>query len=253
MVDTAGMRTDDLQALLSDVSRELVRISMEDREGVISLPQTYPGGSPVVVRVRRDGDEYMVTDNGYGFAEANLLGGSATYARIAATTAKVHGVRYDGDMIFAIQVARDWLANAIIFVSSASRRAVEATAQKLAEERENDTRARFRARLAEAFPQSATTFGVQFVGRSTKEWKFDAIVRLTGHTALFDLVTPNYISVATSIVKLQDVVRLEDGPRGIAVLTDRTRMEAADITMISEAASSVLTLDASSDALRKAA
>ncbi|RWN58455.1 hypothetical protein [Mesorhizobium sp.] len=252
MVDTVGMRSDDLHALLAEVSRELVRISIEDRQGVISLPQTYPGGSAVVVRMRPDGEDYIVTDNGLGFVEADHLGGSAIYARIAPATAKVHGVRYDGDMMFAAQVPRDWLANAIVFVSSASRRAVEATAQKLAEERDNETRARFRARLAEAFPGEAA-FGVPFVGRSTKEWHFEAIVRLKGHAALFDLVTPNHVSVASSIVKFQDVVRLEDGPRGIAVLVDRKHMDAADITMISEAASSVVTLDASASALRKAA
>jgi hypothetical protein len=251
MVETDRVTLADFEILVRDVARELVRVNIDEGAGVLSLPQTYPGGSPVVVRVRRDGDAFVVTDHAAGLIEADRLGGAAIYGRIAASIAKAHGVKYESEMMMA-SVDRDWLVNAIVFVSAASRRAVEATAQRLADEREKVSRERLRTRLVDAFSKQVS-LDVEYRGRSTKRYTFDAMVQRQDHAALFDLITPYPVSVATGIVKFQDVARLDDGPRGVAVIEQRDRMDPADIILIGQAATTVIELDADTDTLRKAA
>lgn len=232
----------DWRTLLEEVSRELVVTGIDDNDGVISLPSTYPSGTPVVVRVRRDRNEFIVTDGGYGYQEAEHMGGIGTFGRIAPSAAGKYGVKFDGQMMFAVEVSRDRLANAIIFTGAASRRSVELTAEKLAEERDNSNKDRMHSLLRAAFKDKAA-FEVEFTGRSTKHWRFDAIVRDASHWVLFDMVTAHHVSINSSIVKFQDVMRLEDGPDSVAILTNKKAMDSADISLLSNAAGRIVTLD----------
>lgn len=253
MVANARMtRTDDFDRLLAEVANELVSTGVDSGDGVLALPQQYPGGAPVVVRIRRNAGNFIVSDYGAGFMEAEHLGGPKVYGRIAPRVADEHGVRYDGSMMFAMEVSREWLANAIIYVGSASRRAVEITAERMAEERTSQEVDRFRDLLRVTFGNSAS-FEVEFRGRSTKQWNFAAMVRGQDHWSLFDVVSPHHVSINSAVVKFQDITRLEDAPRGIAVLSNRERMDAADISLIAEATTMVLPIEARMEALRLAA
>ena len=253
MVANARMtRTDDLDRLLVEVTNELVITGIDSGDGVVALPQQYPGGAPVVVRIRRDRETFIVSDHGAGFLEAEHLGGPQIYSRIAPRIAEDHGVRYDGNMMFAVEVSREWLANAIVYVGSASRRAVEATAERMAEERTTHDAVRLKELVRAAFRDNVT-FDVEYRGRSTKQWNFAAMVRQTDHWSLFDLVSPHHVSINSAVVKFQDIVRLDNPPRGIAVLSNLEKMDVADISLLSEAASSVIPLVSPIEALRLAA
>lgn len=253
MVTSARMtRADDLGRILSEVVSELVMTGVDNGDGVIALPQSYPGGAPVVVRLRRDANTFIVSDNGAGFLEAEHLGGSHVYNRAASRIADEHGVRYDGNMMFTLDVSRDWIANAIIHVGSASRRAVEVTAERLTKERTAQDAARLRDLLRLTFNDRAS-FDVEFRGRSTKQWEFAAMVRQVDHWTLFDLVSPHHVSINSAIVKLQDISRLDDAPRGLAILTNPAKMDPSDIALISDAASQILPIDMGEAALRLAA
>jgi hypothetical protein len=242
----------EMRGLLDDVSRELIRSEVSAYgEGAVTLPMIYPGGAPVVVHVRRDGDDFVVTDKGNGFLAAELLGGGRTYAHLAPAVAHLYGVRYDGDMMFATEVSRAWLANAIIFTGSASRKAVERTTEKLAEERDVSYRDRLRERVRDAFPGHAS-FGVTVLGQSTREWHFEAQVTLSaGRSAVFDIVTPHPNSVAAAYIKFQDVARLQDEIDGVAVAS--RKLAPPDQILISQAARAIISLDASIETFRRAA
>ena len=253
MVTSARItRVDDLGRILSEVVKELVMTGVDNGDGVIALPQNYPGGAPVVVRLRRDANTFIISDNGVGFLEAEHLGGSHVYNRTAARIADEHGVRYDGNMMFTLDVSRDWIANAIIHVGSASRRAVEVTAERLAKERTAQDVTRLRDLLRLTFSDRAT-FDVEFRGRSTKQWEFAAMVRQSDHWTLFDLVSPHHVSVNSAVVKLQDIARLDDAPRGLAILANAAKMDQSDIALISDAPSTVLPIDMGIEALLRAA
>ena len=109
----------------------------------------------------------------------NKIGGASLYARAASGMARLHDVAFIGDMMIAEAVERDWLANAIVFVSAASRRAVEAVANKLAEDRDNEGRERLRASLVAVF-RERLALDVFYSGRSTKRHTFAAMVRSPG-------------------------------------------------------------------------
>lgn len=253
MVENARMmRHNDLDRLLSEVTKELVITGIDSGDGVIALPQNYPGGAPVVVRIRRDRETFIVSDHGAGYLEAEHLGGPLIYNRLASRIAEEYGVRYDGNMMFALDVGREWIANAIVYVGSASRSAVEATAERMARERSTNDIARLRDLLRATFKDGAT-FDVEYRGRSTKQWEFAAMVRRADHWSLFDLVSPHHVSINSSIVKLQDVGRLDEAPRGVVVLSNRAKMDTADISLLSEVAASVVPLEMQEEDLRMAA
>jgi hypothetical protein len=253
MVDSFSVTRPELEmrTLLDEVSRELVRVDVaEHGEGIVALPSVYPGGAPVVVHVRREGEAFVVTDQGNGYLAAELLGGVRAYSHVAPGIAQLYGVRYDGDMMFAAEVTRPWLANAIIFTGSASRKAVERTAEKMAEERDVNYRDALRERVQAAFP-TQSSFDVSLVGQSTREWHFAAQVLLDQRRAVFDIVTPHPNSVAAAYIKFQDVAKLPAGVDGIAVAS--RKLAAADQVLISQAAHSVIPLDASVETFRRAA
>jgi hypothetical protein len=155
-------------------------------------------------------------------------------------------------MLFAMEVSREWLANAVIFTGAASRKAVEVTAERMAEERETTARQVFRDHLRDAFGEKAE-FDVPFRGRSTKEWRFGARVVRQGHLSLFDLVTPHHVSVNSTIVKFQDISALDETISNVVVLADRAKMESADVDLLSRSAKSVIPLSADRSTLLRVA
>jgi hypothetical protein len=217
----------------------LLRFTIENDEATVSLPQLYPGGAPVVVGVRRDQDSYIVSDRGGGYLQAEQAGGHLQFARLAPATAKEHDVRFDGHLMFTVEVPSDWVPNAIIFIAAASNRAVELTLQRLAEEKDNSARNQLREVLSFTYGERVS-FDVDYSGHSTRKHHFAAMFRDQRRTALFDLVTPHHVSINSTFVKFADVGRLEEAPSRVAVLSNEARMSAGDINLISETANFVV-------------
>jgi hypothetical protein len=254
MATVSSALTGPMQVLLDEVVRDLVQAAIDESgEGVLTLPMTYPGGAPVVIWVRRAGEVFCVSDRGIGQMEAEHIGGSSNYRKLAGIMAGRYGVSLSGGVIFEAELSRDWVANAAMFVAAASKRAVEAVAEATAEERENSGRGRLQRRLREAFPVDRVSLNPELFGRSTKKHKFAAMVKIDEQVTLFDVVTPSANSVNSTIVKFQDVGRLEDAPRGVVMLSSKAEMAPADITLLSEAAGLILPLEVDVEELRRAA
>jgi hypothetical protein len=255
MVDFADLRKSEtaMRDLLAEVAHELLRVdAVEHGEGMVTLPAVYPGGAPVVVHIRREGDTFVVSDRGNGYLAAELLGGLRTYVSLAPAIAAHYGVRYDGDMMFATEVSRPWLTNAIIFTGSASRKAVERTAEKVAEDRDVSYREMLRERIREAFPASQSSFDVSLVGSSTRNWRFAAqVVLASDRRAVFDIVTPHPNSVAAAFIKFEDISMLESGVEGVAVAS--RPLDPADKVLISRVAPKLIHLNDDAETFRKAA
>lgn len=253
MVANAGLnRTLSMQSLLDDITKELVLTDVDQGEGLIALPQTYPGGASVVVRVRGTEDEFVVTDQGNGYMEAELLGGTTVFTRLAPQIAQFHGVEYDGSCFFASRVNREWLANAILFTATASRRAVEQTAQRLGEERDHDLTQVFRTAVREFYGDRAV-FDYEMRGRSLKEWRFDAAILKDQVPSLVELVSPSHVSINTTIVKFGDIARLEFPIRRAVMLTNEAKTASADRLLLGEVADIVMPFTTSREAIALAA
>ncbi|MFC3208208.1 hypothetical protein ACFOHJ_18450 [Aquamicrobium soli] len=241
-----------MQALIEEIAKELVITGVDQGEGLIALPQTYPGGASVVVRVRGSGDEFYVSDQGNGYMEAELLGGTSVFARLAPQIAQFHGVDYDGSCFFTTRVTREWLANAVLFIGSASRKTVEQTAQKLGQERDHDLTEVFRSTVREFFGVQAH-FDYEMRGRSLKRWRFDAAIMRQGVPRLIELVSPSHVSINSAFVKFTDIARLEEPVRRTVMLTNAERTNQADKVLLGEAADVVVPFARTREAFAQAA
>lgn len=205
-----------MQDVLDDVVRQLVVAHVQGGEGFISMPMIFPGGAPVVIHVRTDGDDFIVTDQGRGYLEAEVMGAAALYARIAKQVAASVGIEFDGHMVFAARVSRDWLPNAVIFVATASRNAVQMAAERLTADIEESLRGKLKTALKDVFRHRAA-FDVTIAGASSKGRNFAALVQTDERVTLFDVVTASPVSVSFAIVKFEDVALLETRPKGVAL------------------------------------
>lgn len=232
-------RAPEVAEVMSTWANDLVRLSLDNGEAVISLPQLYPGGSPLVVGIRRDQENYIVSDRGGGYLQAEQAGGYLQFTRIANITAKEHEVHFDGNMMFVVEVPLEWVPNAIVFTAAASRRAVELTLERLAEEKDTSARDQLSQAIRSVFRERAS-FDVDYRGHSTRSHHFLAMVRDRSRNTLFDLVTPHHVSINSTFVKFADVGKLEVAPNRVAVLSNRLKMNAGDINLISETANFVV-------------
>lgn len=246
-------KTEEMQAILTDLVRALVLVETENGQGLIALPQQYPGGDAVVVRIRKEGDEFVVNDQGGGYLAAELLGAATTYSRLAPKIAQMHGVSFDGHLMFAAKVTKEWLANTVIFVGTASRQCAEITAQRFTEDVEKTLRQDMQEKVAHAFPQGSVALDVEVVGHSTRSRPFAAMVNIGSRKVLFDLVTPHHVSINSAIVKFQDVAQLEAPPTRNAVLAAEKRTDPADISLLAQWTSSIIKLDAAPGIFQRAA
>lgn len=240
----------DMSGLMDAVARELVSTGVDGRDGIIALPILYPGGQPVTVRVRPDAGEFIVTDQGNGYLSAEHMGAADTFVRLAPKVAKQNSVGFDGQMMFAARVPRDWLMSAIIFTAAASKEAVEKTADKLTIDLDATMREGLQARIKDVF-RGRASFNVEVPGNTTKMRKFAARVDGGSRISLFDVVTPSPVSVNFAIVKFQDVAQLGNDYQGVAVVSGK--IDAPDMALLSQWASRVLPFDADREMLALAA
>lgn len=116
---------------LDYVAKNIIQTGVEHGEGIISMPELYPSGKPVLIKIRSHGENFFVTDNGSGYSEVNFLSGEEIYNKVAQQVAEHYGVDYDCNMMFINEVTKEYLPNAIIFTAAASRRCVEITSEKM--------------------------------------------------------------------------------------------------------------------------
>lgn len=211
--------------ILSQIAEEVARALSYSRSSadgaMVVTPLLYPGGGRVVLRFQDSPGGFFISDNGAGRREADLMGGRNVFARVAKSAAERFAVRFDSDMIFDLEVPREALIAASIAVANASKLAVDQTAEKLSEHHASDQRSRLWERLESAFPGAFVAREAAFKGASA-EWKFDALVEINNHRAVYDLVLPHANSVHTAVSKFLDLRDLgENSPSRVAVIVNR--------------------------------
>ena len=175
------------------------------------------------VEMSRLRDGFLVTDAGSGRREAGLLGGERTFGRVAPEIAERFGVRFDHNMIFDTEVARDDLLVAVISVANAAKTAVETALLHLATTEHADYRASLWNRLERIYPAEKVE-RERVVPGSSGDWKFDAVVQVKDHLSLFEIVVPHANAVTSAVTKFLDIRDLgERAPHRVAVLTQKDK------------------------------
>jgi hypothetical protein len=237
MIDTHH----NLKTIAEAVAHALVDTSIRGGSAFISTPILYPSGSHVVVRMDGAGDQWFVSDDGYGHLEAEIMGGLTTFRRLARPLADRAGVEFDERCFFVLEVERDALPGAVITISNISKQAVERTAFAVEERRIAISRDVFEQRLVAAFGTRSIAHNVSIIGASGKEWDVDVGITSESHVErLFELVTPRAASVAAAVMKFTDIRAIERAPRTAAVLSDRSRTEAALVSLLSRVAGAAI-------------
>lgn len=87
----------------------------------VATDADYPNGTSVVVRVLDGYPNFLVSDMGLGYEEAEMMGASSIYMRNARSIAEAAGVRFDNQAFFVLEASREQLAGAIVTIANRSQ------------------------------------------------------------------------------------------------------------------------------------
>ncbi|WAC26277.1 hypothetical protein [Ancylobacter sp. SL191] len=245
--DNAVTPRSDLNSAARSVKEALASFRVDGGQAHFRTPFLSPSGATIPIVMHPDDDNgWMVHDDGFGALEAELTGGLHAYRQVARAIADREGLHFDQRMIFCASVPEDWLANAVIMLGSAVRQALVRTAERQAMASYDLSRRVLFEKLEIGFGRDRLVRDAELSGRAGSTWKVDALVSVPGRwRAVYDVVTPNANSVASSFIKLTDIGQVDDAPLRIAVKQRGAAFEAPQITLLSQAASVVVDLDQS--------
>lgn len=254
MVTVADLKSPHpLAAVADEAARALVQVRPgPGADARVMLPILYPSGSFVTLRIGGGPRDFVITDDGAAAREADMAGATEFFHRAARETAERSGVRFDGNELFEIEAPADNLPGFMAIVADASRRAAQLVAERHAERLDRRLKVGLADRLKHVFGEKHVDARPQVSGASSHAWPFDAAARVDGRTILFAAVTPSAVSVSSAYLKLDDVRRLTDAPRTVAVLT-RPAAFREDQRLILGRAARIVDASASDDTFRRLA
>jgi hypothetical protein len=240
-----------LADIVNAVAKEITETEHFATGSIIKTPILYPSGASVVAQVSELRDRYFVTDMGYGYREAEMMGATGFYARSGKALAERFGIRFDNQAFFVAEATRDNLAGAVTIIANASSEAAALSAFKAADRRfEADTDLLYR-RLIGVFPKEKVGRDVELAGSSTHKWRIAALVETGKQRVIFEPVSNHHNSVVNAVAKFHDFARLEVPPRRIAMV--KSKGELGDLINVLGQAASVMQYDASDEAIHDVA
>lgn len=214
----------ELRTVVTNAAAKVGRITFVGNSANVATAALYPSGSHVVVNISQEDGSFLVSDMGQGHLEADLMGGSSTFARTAPQIAERAGVGFDRRAFFIIRVDASRLPGAISTVATCSLEAVQITAFKLSDRRHEDAADRLYSRLVNVFSRAHVVRDAEIVGASNTAWHVSNLVRIEGHTAAFEPVTSHPNSVAAAVTKFFDISQLDNAPARVAVVRKKENL-----------------------------
>ncbi len=240
------------KAIVDDVVREIVASEHRVGGSFVRTPLLYPSGSTVVVRIEEGADRFFVSDMGFGYQEATMMGAGTMYAKPAGLIAETAGVRFDNQAFFVLEASRDQLAGAVVTIANCSQEATIRASDALAEKTFEDKKARLYEKLVKVFEPKIVSRNVEVVGASTQKWRVATVVALPHHRpTIFEPVTKHPNSIANATMKFGDIALLRDAPRRVAVVHNRAELGTL-LTVLSRSAD-VIEDDTPNDRIRRLA
>ena len=215
--------TKTFSEMVDAVSRELVTAEHRAGASFIRTPLLYPSGATVVVRIDEGQEEFFVSDMGFGFREADLMGGSRIYARHAKIIANANGIGFDSHSFFVIRASRNQLAGAVMAVANCSLLATTRVSERISREKESDAAEELVERLNQIFRPEHVEKSAEVYGASTTAWEVTALVR-TPHAAvptIFEPVSNHRGSISAVATKFNDLSRVDRPPHLVSVVHNK--------------------------------
>jgi hypothetical protein len=218
-----------------EVARALVSTRSSEGTAFITTPVTYPSGAHSLVRIDGMNNRWFVSDDGYGAQEADLMGASTTFKRVARIVADRAGIGFDQKFLFVVEATRDELPGAVVTVANASAEAVRRTAMRVEEMHYAASRALFDQRVETTFRGSTIIKQPEVLGESGRAWEFSAGIERDGNIIyLLDLVRPRPSAVYATISKFTDMKPVLQGRKGAAILTDYDKTDPHLVSLLSK-------------------
>lgn len=225
-----------LAEVAAQIARGLSKADLVQGRAFIRTAVLLPSGSTVVVVLEEQGGgRYRLSDIGQGFEEAGRLGMARIYRNQAENVAALSGIAFTRDAFVLIDATERQLVGGTMSVANAVARAAERTLLRAAERPQESAVERLLERLGHLFPQAQVTRDAELRGASEHAWNIDAVVTAAGRRAVFNIVTPNQISVVFATAKFHDIARLDDAPERIAVV-HRKAMFGDHLPVVAQAA-----------------
>lgn len=211
---------ESVEGLIDEVARQLVSAEHHPGGSFVRLPLLYPSGANVVVRVNGSEDRFFVSDAGFGYQEADMMGASLIFARSGRAIAENAGVKFDNQAFFVIEASRDQIPGAVVAIANCSQEATALAAYKLAERKAADNIDQLYDRLVHVFPKESVIRNTELRGSSMTKWQISALVKITPHDrqAIFEPVTKHHTAVFSASAKFHDFALLERPPVRVAVV-----------------------------------
>jgi hypothetical protein len=240
------------KTIVDEVAREIVAAEHRIGGSFIRTPLMYPSGSTVVVRIEEGTDRFFVSDMGFGFQEAELMGAGLLYAKPASVIAEAAGVRFDNQAFFVLEASREQLAGAVVTIANCSQEAVIRAADALAEKTFEDKKVRLYEKLVKVFEPKIVSKNVEVTGASSQKWRVATVVSMpNARPTIFEPVTKNPNSIAHATMKFGDIALLENAPHRVAVVHKKAELGTL-LTVLSRSAD-VIEDDAPNERIRRLA
>ncbi len=241
----------DILKISKQVADELVSAWSGEGGAFIRTPVLYPGGTTVVVRIESTGSQFLVSDMGGGYREADLMCASDLYSRHAKKVAKFYEVKFDGHSLFVLQVERDRLAAAVATIAACSQEAVQHLSHRLASKRVKGIDDRLYDRLVHVFSRHKVERGPRIRGATGNLHKFSSLVLADGNKIIYEPVSTNLSSINSAVTRFYDVSLLDEAPKRVAYVRDKNAF-GPKLTLVS-AVASVIQEDVSDDIIERLA
>jgi hypothetical protein len=220
-----ALRKENIAHVAALVARDLASSESSGMESaMVQMPLLYPSGSSVVVRIDIMDTDYFVSDMGLGLQEAEMMGAPRTFKNSAVHIAENAGIQFDQHSFFVARASREQLVGAVTTIANCSLEATIVTAHKIAEDKADNAVEILQQKLTDIFTAKSVARDVEIRGASATAWKVAASVRVGDHYSLFDFVSPHPNSVAAAVTKFVDISELQNPPKRVAVVRDKSRL-----------------------------
>ncbi len=239
---------------LDDAVRSMVTSSLVLGRYRIDMPLLMPSGSMTTVTVwpEGQGETFMVTDDGAALFE--IESGAFTeriFQRVAKERCPKYGADFDNAAMFFLRVTPDRLRGAIIAMANLMKEVVDETIQRSISHKAKQIDLELWDKLERTFAGFEMQRRAHILGDSTAEHEFTALLKTERGLVLFDTFSAQGNSINSVYVKMSDIRRAEEAPRGIAV-TRRISEIGPKLNLITSV-SQVVEVGIQTDALRRLA
>ncbi len=230
------LKDTEVARIAEEVARCMAQSISNGAGTFIRTPVLYPSGSSVVVHLDGSRDRFFVSDYGYGYAEADMMGAPASYVRTARDLAERTGIGFDARSFFVAEATRDELVGTVAAIADCSQRAVTETAFRLEAKKTEEDKEEVISRLLDVFGRQKVELHPDVVGASSIAWPVLARVNGLSGPVIFDYSKANRRSAANIAAKNHDIARLERAPKRIVAVRSKPDMDGL-VALLAQSAS----------------